>query len=49
MNNTMHILAEQEALSLVEKNKRKDQSLTRPRVHEKITNYFKNGLVCHRC
>ena len=44
MSNTMHILAEQEALSLVEQNKRKDQSLKRPRVHEKISNYFKNML-----
>lgn len=44
MTSTMHILAENEALSLIEKNKRKDQSIKRPRVHEKIQNYFK-GMI----
>jgi len=44
MNNTAHILADHEALSLVEKSKRKDQSIKRPRVHEKIQNYF-NGML----
>ena len=36
MTDTLQILADQEALSLIEKNKRKDQSIHRPRVHEKI-------------
>lgn len=40
----LQILAEQEALSLAEKKKRRDQSVHRPRVHEKIQNYFKNML-----
>jgi MoaA/NifB/PqqE/SkfB family radical SAM enzyme len=44
MSSTLHILADQEALSLAEKNKRKDQSQIRPRVHEKIQNYFKGML-----
>ncbi len=44
MTGSLQILAEQEALSLAEKNKRKDQSQKRPRVHEKIQNYFKNML-----
>ena len=44
MSNNLQILAEQEALSLTEKNKRKDQSQKRPRVHEKIQNYFKGML-----
>jgi MoaA/NifB/PqqE/SkfB family radical SAM enzyme len=44
MSNNLQILAEQEALSLVEKNKRKDQSRRRPRVHEKIQQYFK-GMI----
>ncbi len=44
MTSSLQILAEQEALSLAEKNKRKDQSQKRPRVHEKIQNYFKNML-----
>lgn len=44
MLSPLHILAEQEALSLVEKKKRTDQSLKRPRVHEKIQNYFKGML-----
>ena len=44
MSNTLHILAEHEALSLAEKNKRKDQSQKRPQVHEKIQNYFKGML-----
>lgn len=40
----LHILAEQEALTLLEKNKRRDQSQRRPRVHEKIQSYFKEML-----
>ncbi len=44
MSNALQILAENEALSLTEKNKRKDQSVKRPRVHEKIQNYFKGML-----
>ena len=44
MTDSLQILADQEALSLVEKNKRKDQSVLRPRVHEKIQQYFKNML-----
>ncbi len=44
MSNALQILAEQEALSLTEKNKRKDQSQKRPRVHEKIQQYFKGML-----
>ena len=40
MADTLQILADQEALSLVEKNKRKDQSIHRPRVHQKIQTYF---------
>tara|TARA_Y100001936_G_scaffold240400_1_gene274820 strand:+ start:41190 stop:42326 length:1137 start_codon:yes stop_codon:yes gene_type:complete len=44
MSNSLQILAEQEALSLAEKNKRRDQSQKRPRVHEKIQQYFKGML-----
>lgn len=44
MSQSLQILAEQEALSLIEKNKRKDQSQKRPRVHQKIQEYFKNML-----
>jgi len=44
MSNSLQILAEQEALSLTEQNKRKDQSQRRPRVHEKIQQYFKGML-----
>lgn len=44
MSNSMQILADQEALSLMEKNKRRDQSQRRPRVHEKIQQYFKGML-----
>jgi MoaA/NifB/PqqE/SkfB family radical SAM enzyme len=44
MSKHLQILAEQEALSLTEKNKRKDQRLRRPRVHEKIQQYFKGML-----
>ena len=40
MNNTMHILAEQEALSLVEKNKRKDQSIKQNVVKKFLTLAF---------
>lgn len=44
MSSSLQILAEHEALSLSEKNKRRDQSSRRPRVHEKIQDYFKNML-----
>jgi len=44
MSNSLQILAEQEALSLTEKSKRKDQSQKRPRVHEKIQRYFSRML-----
>ena len=44
MSSSMKILADQEALSLTEKSKRKDQSVKRPRVHEKIQQYFKGML-----
>ena len=44
MSHSLQILAEQEALSLAEKNKRRDQSKQRPRVHEKIQQYF-NGML----
>jgi len=44
MSSNLQILAEQEALTLTEKSKRKDQSQRRPRVHEKIQNYFKGML-----
>ena len=37
----LKILAQDEALSLIEKNKRKDQSVKRPRVHEKIQKYHR--------
>lgn len=41
MSDALKILAQDEALSLTEKNKRKDQSVKRPRVHEKIQRYFR--------
>jgi len=44
MSHALQILAEQEALSLIEKTKRRDQSQQRPRVHEKIQQYFK-GMI----
>lgn len=44
MSHHLQILAEHEALSLTEKNKRRDQSQWRPRVHEKIQQYFKGML-----
>jgi MoaA/NifB/PqqE/SkfB family radical SAM enzyme len=44
MSQALQILAEQEALSLTEQTKRKDQSQRRPRVHEKIQAYFKGML-----
>jgi MoaA/NifB/PqqE/SkfB family radical SAM enzyme len=44
MSNALQILADHEALSLLEKNKRRDQSQQRPRVHEKIQQYFKGML-----
>ena len=44
MSHSLKVLADDESLSLVEKNKRKDQSQKRPRVHQKIQDYFKNML-----
>ena len=44
MSDLITILADQEALSLTEKSKRRDQSKKRPRVHEKIEQYFKGML-----
>lgn len=41
MNDALKILAQDEALSLTEKTKRRDQSVRRPRVHEKIQRYFR--------
>ncbi len=41
MSDALKILAHDEALSLTEKAKRKDQSEKRPRVHEKIQRYFR--------
>lgn len=44
MSLSLKILAENEALTLAEKNKRRDQSIHRPRVHEKIQDYFEKML-----
>ena len=44
MDLSLKILADNEALTLEEKNKRKDQSILRPRVHEKIQAYFDKML-----
>ncbi len=44
MSHALQILAEQEALTLTEKSKRRDQSQLRPRVYEKIQQYFKGML-----
>ena len=44
MDLSLKILAENEALTLEEKSKRKDQSIHRPRVHEKIQAYFEKML-----
>jgi len=41
MSDALKILAQDEALSLTEKAKRRDQSVRRPRVHEKIQRYFR--------
>jgi MoaA/NifB/PqqE/SkfB family radical SAM enzyme len=41
LSDALKILAHDEALSLTEKAKRKDQSEKRPRVHEKIQRYFR--------
>jgi len=41
---SLNILAKDESLSLTESRKRKDQSIKRPRVHQKIQNYFNNML-----
>jgi MoaA/NifB/PqqE/SkfB family radical SAM enzyme len=44
MSSNLKILAEHEALSISEKNKRKDQSQKRPRVYKKIQDYFSGML-----
>lgn len=44
MNDRLKILAHDEALSVTEKSKRKDQSIKRPRVHEKIQRYHREML-----
>ncbi len=44
MDLSLKILAENEALTLEEKNKRRDQSIHRPRVHQKIQEYFNKML-----
>ena len=44
MDLSLKILAENEALTLEEKSKRRDQSIHRPRVHEKIQAYFEKML-----
>ncbi len=44
MSMSLQILADHEALTLEEKLKRKDQSVRRPRVHEKIQQYFDRML-----
>ena len=41
---SLSILAKDESLSIAESRKRKDQSIKRPRVHQKIQNYFDNML-----
>jgi MoaA/NifB/PqqE/SkfB family radical SAM enzyme len=41
MSDALKILAQDEILSLAEKAKRRDQSIRRPRVHEKIQRYFR--------
>jgi hypothetical protein len=47
MSDALKILAQDEALSLTEKSKRKDQSVKRPRVHEKIQRYFREMVSGH--
>lgn len=44
MSNSLQILAENEILTNTESDKRKDQSQKRPRVYEKIQNYFAGML-----
>ena len=44
MSHSIKVLADHESLTDEEKRKRKDQSQLRPRVHEKIQNYFKNMI-----
>ena len=44
LTSSLQILADHEALTLIEKNKRRDQSVLRPRVHEKIQSYFSQML-----
>ena len=45
MTDALKILAQDEALSLTEKAKRRDQSIQRPRVHEKIQRYFREMVT----
>lgn len=44
MDLSLKILAENEALTLAERSKRRDQSIHRPRVHKKIQTYFEKML-----
>ena len=44
MSSSLQILADHEALTMTEKAKRRDQSVLRPRVHEKIQTYFSKML-----
>ena len=44
MSHSIKVLADHESLTDEEKRKRKDQSQLRPRVHEKIQDYFKNMI-----
>ena len=44
MSNSLQVLADHEALTLLEKSKRTDQSQKRPRVHQKIQEYFQKML-----
>lgn len=44
MDLSLKILADNEALTLAERSKRRDQSIHRPRVHKKIQTYFEKML-----
>ena len=45
MSSSLQILADHEALTLTEKAKRRDQSIHRPRVHEKYKNILQTCLT----
>jgi len=47
LSDSLKILAQDEVLSLTEQAKRKDQSIRRPRVHEKIQRYFREMVSGH--